>query len=87
MKRNTIGIVAISVGIIVCALGIYIPSKLGIVIQEISAIVIFATVYYFSRVWKQKNRIVSNILKLLAIFFLIAVSISLIATIKMLFSA
>jgi len=86
MKRNTIGIVAVFVGVVICALGIYLPSKLGIIIQEISAIVIFAAVYYFSRILKQKNKIVSNILKFLAIFFLIAVSVSLIGTIKLLFS-
>lgn len=81
-----VSIIIMIIGSIICALGIYLPIKVGIIVQEVSSIAIFLALYYISSIIKGKKRVLSNILKWLSIFFLVAIVVSLLNTLWVLFN-
>ncbi|MDF2486968.1 MAG: hypothetical protein K0R46_3136 [Herbinix sp.] len=86
MKRNNILIGIIILGILGVSYGVLLPTRVGLIFQELSSLAIFIPVLYFSRLIKAKNKVGANILLFISVFFLIAITISLVGTFKLLLS-
>jgi len=84
-SKITASIIIMIVGAVICALGIYLPVKFGILVQEVSSIAIFLALYNVSGIVKEKRKALGNTLKYLSVFFLVALVVSLINTLKILF--
>lgn len=86
MKKNNLLIGSIILGIVGVSCGVLLPVSIGLVFQELSSYAIFIPIMYFSRMIKARSKVVGNILSFISIFFLIAITISLFGTLKLLFS-
>lgn len=86
-SKIKVNIIVMVVGAAICALGIYLPVKLGLLVQEVSSLVMFIALYNISSIVKDKRKALGNALKYLSVFFLVAIVVSLINTLRILLTS